>query len=312
MKYFIITVDTEGDNLWNWNEGEKITTQNVKAIPKFQALCERFEFKPVYLINYEMAMNDELVEYLKEKAKKNLCEIGIHIHAWNTPPVYKLEGKYNGNPYITEYPKEIMLEKVTFLKNLIEDRFDTKVISHRSGRWATNEEYFKVLKEVGIKIDCSVTPEINMSMLAGRSCKKGPNYTHFQKNTYSICDGIIEVPMSTRKVRRLVNGSLQHKIKCLLLGDALWMRILSENITDVKYLKNKIEKENKCNYIEFMLHSSELMPGGSPYFPSDKDVDQLFESLKRVFKDFSQNGYTGVTLKQYIKLTENIDRIYTP
>lgn len=53
MKYFIITVDTEGDNLWNWKEGKEITTQNAKAIPKFQELCERFKFKPVYLINYE-------------------------------------------------------------------------------------------------------------------------------------------------------------------------------------------------------------------------------------------------------------------
>lgn len=305
MKHFIITVDTEGDNLWNWKEGEEITTQNAKAIPKFQELCERFKFKPVYLINYEMAMNDDLVAYLKEKAKRNLCEIGIHIHAWNTPPEYKIEEKFNGNPYITEYPKEIMREKISGLKKLIEDRFETKVISHRSGRWATNEEYFEVLKEIGIKIDCSVTPEIDMSMLSGRSCSKGPNYTHFPKNTYSIYDGIIEVPMSTRKVRRLTHERLLHKIKCLLLGESLWMRILSKDITNIKYLKNEIEKENKCDYIEFMLHSSELMPGGSPYFPLDKDVNRLFESFEQVFKEFSQDGYIGVTLKEYVKLNED-------
>lgn len=305
MKYFIITVDTEGDNLWNWKEGKKITTQNAKAIPKFQELCERFKFKPVYLINYEMAMNDDLVAYLKEKAKRNLCEIGIHIHAWNTPPEYKLDEKFNGNPYITEYPKEIMREKISGLKKLIEDRFEIKVISHRSGRWATNEEYFKVLKEIGIKIDCSVTPEIDMSMLSGRSCSKGPNYTHFPKNTYPIDDGIIEVPMSTRKVRRLTHGRLLHKFKCLLLGESLWMRILSKDITNIKYLKNKIEKENKCDYIEFMLHSSELMPGGSPYFPLDKDVNRLFESFEQVFEEFSQDGYIGATLKEYVKLNKD-------
>lgn len=302
MKYFIITVDTEGDNLWNWNEGEKITTQNTKAIPRFQELCEEFSFKPVYLVNYEMAMNDELVAYLKEKVKRNLCEIGIHIHAWNTPPTYKLDEKFNGNPYITEYPKEIMFEKISNLKKIIEDRFETKVVSHRSGRWATNKEYFEVLKAAGVRVDCSVTPEINMSMLAGRSCKKGPNYTHFPKTTYSICDGIIEVPMSTRKVRRLVNGRLRHKIKCLLLGEALWMRILSKDITNVEYLKKKIEKEEKSDYIEFMLHSSELIPSGSPYFPSEKDVDQLFKSFRKVFNDFYLSGYRGVTLKEYINL----------
>ena len=28
MKTFLITVDTEGDNLWQWKPGEKITTEN--------------------------------------------------------------------------------------------------------------------------------------------------------------------------------------------------------------------------------------------------------------------------------------------
>ena len=29
MKNFIITIDTEGDNLWSWKEGNKITTKSI-------------------------------------------------------------------------------------------------------------------------------------------------------------------------------------------------------------------------------------------------------------------------------------------
>ena len=39
MKYFIITIDTEGDDQWNWKYGSKITTENVKYLPRFQKLC---------------------------------------------------------------------------------------------------------------------------------------------------------------------------------------------------------------------------------------------------------------------------------
>ena len=53
MPYFIITVDTEGDNLWKWKKGDPISTQNAVLIPRFQELCEKYNFKPVYLMNYE-------------------------------------------------------------------------------------------------------------------------------------------------------------------------------------------------------------------------------------------------------------------
>ena len=111
MKAFIITVDTEGDDLWHWKPGKEITTENTNYIPQFQELCEEYGFKPVYLTNYEMAMDDRWVSYSAQKAREGKCEIGMHLHAWNTPPEYDLENKYRGNPYITEYPDDVMEQK---------------------------------------------------------------------------------------------------------------------------------------------------------------------------------------------------------
>lgn len=45
-KYFIITIDTEGDNLWEWKEGTPIGTENVKYLSRFQELCSQYRFKP--------------------------------------------------------------------------------------------------------------------------------------------------------------------------------------------------------------------------------------------------------------------------
>jgi hypothetical protein len=56
---FLITIDTEGDNLWQKNDS--ITTENAKYLPRFQAVCEKYGFKPVYLTNYEMAIDPFLL-----------------------------------------------------------------------------------------------------------------------------------------------------------------------------------------------------------------------------------------------------------
>lgn len=52
---FLITIDTEGDNLWQ--KHDSITTENARYLPRFQQLCEKYGFKPVYLTNYEMAID---------------------------------------------------------------------------------------------------------------------------------------------------------------------------------------------------------------------------------------------------------------
>ena len=41
-KTVIITVDTEGDNLWKWDGLTSISTDNVNYITRFQDLCEEF------------------------------------------------------------------------------------------------------------------------------------------------------------------------------------------------------------------------------------------------------------------------------
>src|SRR5512144_2975448 len=46
---FLITIDTEGDNLWS--RPREITTGNARYLPRFQALCEKYGLKPTYLTN---------------------------------------------------------------------------------------------------------------------------------------------------------------------------------------------------------------------------------------------------------------------
>src|ERR1700675_1374261 len=101
---FIITIDPEGDDLWS--KPREITTRNAQYLPRFQSLCERFGFKPVYLTNYEMATSDAFVEFGRDVLARGTGEIGMHLHAWNSPPLVPLtRDDFHYQPYLIEYPE---------------------------------------------------------------------------------------------------------------------------------------------------------------------------------------------------------------
>lgn len=299
-KAFIITIDTEGDNLWNWEEGAPISTENAKYIPRFQELCEKYGFKPVYLTNYEMAQNDEWVKYAKSKESMGLCEIGMHIHAWNSPPEYPLARTFSGNPYITEYPAEIIEDKISNLTHYLENRFEIKMVSARSGRWATNDDYFKSLKSCDYKVDCSMTPDLDLSTIHGATVAGGNDYRAIKRYPHCLPSGIIEVPMTTKKIRHWANGSFKHSVASMLRGDRLWLRPHRKSFDELVLLSKSVDQE-KNGYLEFMMHSSELMPGGSPYFKSAEEVEKLYEVLNQYFAWIANNGYSGETLYHYVE-----------
>lgn len=167
QRYFIITVDTEGDNLWASHHGEPITTRNTKFLPRFQELCNKYGFKPVYLTNFEMANDEDFAAEAKEWLKSGQCEIGLHVHGWNNPPSYPLGGDKYAHAYLYEYPEDVMKEKLLVTHNLIKENFEVAPVSHRAGKWAMDERYFKMLNEIGIKVDCSYCPGVDWSNAIG-------------------------------------------------------------------------------------------------------------------------------------------------
>ena len=163
---FLITIDTEGDNLWQ--KHDSITTENARYLPRFQQLCEKYGFKPVYLTNYEMAIDPFYIEFAKDVIARGTAEIGMHLHAWNSPPTDPLtDDDWRHKPYLIEYSDAAMREKVAYMTHLLEDTFQTKMVSHRAGRWAFDERYARLLVEHGYLVDCSVTPRVNWKTAKG-------------------------------------------------------------------------------------------------------------------------------------------------
>lgn len=301
MKYFIITVDTEGDKLWDYKKGQEVKTENSLYIPRFQELCEKYGFKPVWLTNYEMASDNRYVEYIKPKMEQGLCEVGIHVHAWNNPPLYDLKGKYSGNPYLLEFPYEIMKAKFKTTYDLITSKFGKAPVTHRAGRWGMNDDYFKLLEEFDIKTDCSFTPTISWGKFTGETVNSGPDYTQVKRECHYI-GKVFEVPMTIRTTRLAKRGSWKHKLRVLLQKESIWLRPATASLQEMLWLCDIVNKESQTDYLEFMVHSSELMPNGSPYFKDNDAIEKLYEETEILFDKVKSLGYKGITLKEYLEL----------
>ena len=295
-RYFIITIDTEGDNLWGYKKGDQITTRNSKYIPRFQELCEKYNFKPIYLTNYEMLCDEEFVEYVRAKERENLCEVGLHLHAWNNPPVVDIKGPYSGNPYLIEYSDDDMRAKFDYLYKLFCDKIGHAPVSHRSGRWAMDERYFKLLAEYGVKIDCSVTPHIDWSQTKGVT-RGGSDYRTSLPTPYYV-NGVYEMPLTVVPSRRPLASSLKGNLRRLLSGCNLQLRPAVFSLAEMEYVIDCVSKSS-IDYAEFMMHSSELMSGGSPYFTDEAAIERMYADLERLFQYASLKGYVGATLQEY-------------
>ncbi|VFP79684.1 deacetylase [Candidatus Erwinia haradaeae] len=314
----ILTIDTEGDNLWH--NSDKITTKNTNFLPRFQELCEKYQFKTTWLTNYEMSIDPQYIEFAKNIITNKSGEIGMHLHAWNNPPLYNLtQNDLCYQPYLIEYPKKIMREKVIYITSLLEDTLQIKMRAHRAGRWAFNTFYAKLLIEQGYQVDCSVTPKINWQFSIGDpQGSGGTNYQKFFDYAYFIDQhdiskagqsSLLEVPMSTQykhsefinQIKKIYNN-LYYKKKCSTSVN--WLRPQKGNIAQMlKIVKNAILR--KKDYLEFMIHSSELMPGGSPTFKNKKDIDILYDNLEELFNYLHMRTISRSLSEYYIHKSKN-------
>lgn len=321
---FIVTVDTEGDNLWE--RPTRIETRNAAFLPRFQSLCERFGFKPVYLTNYEMAMSDAFVEFARDVAERGAGEIGMHLHAWNSPPLTPLtDDDYLHQPYLTEFPEQVMRRKIKRLTQLLEDRIGRRMLSHRAGRWGFDGRYAALLRAEGYRVDCSVTPGLSWCGNPGApQGKGGADYRYFPAGAYHFDPpridqpagaakegSLLEVPMTVvaggtyRRAPWLYRIPVLRRAANVLAPGLSWLCPVQPTIRAplLRHLQLMLQVARAARaqaplHLQFMIHSSELMPGGGPSFPGETEIERLYEHLELLFEDVSK-WCRGVTLEEF-------------
>jgi hypothetical protein len=313
---FLIVIDTEGDNQWARNR--VVTTENARYLRRFQELCERKALRPTYMTNWEMVNCPIFRELARDVLARGTAEIGMHLHAWHTPPFEPLTvDDYQHQPYLLEYPEEQMRVKIRVMTQTLEDTFGRKMVSHRAGRWGFDNRYARMLVEAGYLVDCSVTPHLSWRTHPGAPTGKGgPDFTNFPTEAYFLdldeirkpgTSSLLEVPMTVVRSAHPLACSLHRLVRNAprllrapinrLFPPACRLEPNGQNLHLLLRMVRQAKEQGK-DYVQFTLHSSEFMPGGSPKFPTQRSIETLYQHLEELFS-VTQHTFVGLTLHEY-------------
>lgn len=305
MTTLIVTVDTEEEGLWS---GQFPTTacpvSNISRLPDFQQLCSEFGVRPTYLVNTPVVEDDDACSILKPYQDNGLCEIGTHIHPWNTSPGGATYTPHSS--YLCNLPYEVQKEKLATVTEQIESRLGVRPVSFRAGRYGMGVEAATIIRELGYIVDSSVCPYTDYSG------DGGPDFRGAPYEPYWIGDelldardqgDLLEVPVSFgfshRRFEALfaidefLHASPLRKMKVVGILDRLNL---------VRKIKFSPEKgaANRLNQlaavyaalgapaIVMMFHSSSLLPGATPYVKTEADRERFLATMRGVF-DFCLN-----------------------
>ncbi len=320
---FLITIDTEGDNLWS--NASHATTKNAGFLPRFQSLCEAHGLRPTYLTNYEMAGAPVFQEFMRDALARGVAEVGMHLHAWDSPPILPLTADdMEYHPHLIEYSDQVMREKIHVMTDILEDTFGVKMLTHRAGRWSFDHRYAHMLVAEGYQTDCSVTPKVSWRSSVGDPSRTGgsdyrnfPDYAYWLDSRDISLAGdmpLLEVPMTilsrepawVTHTNRLIDESppvLRNSLSPIQrvlrrsFPPAVWLRPDGRNLSNLLQVVAQSLSENRL-YAEFMLHSSELMPGGSPAFKTEADIENLYAHLETLFA-YVRDSFVGMTMAEF-------------
>ncbi len=301
---FILTIDTEADN--QWDHGRTLTVENIRFVPRFQELCNKYHIKPTYLITSEVCEDSFARDIFSEYIENDEAEIGAHLHSWTTPPFLNKDGyRYNDrhHAFANELPEDLLLNKLRYLTDQIGTAFGKRPTSFRSGRYGFNEMIARALILNEYLVDSSITPYIDWSSNKGvPGLKGGPDFRKTRPFPYTYSDkgnALLEIPVTIiptkfplNKNTRLADLFFNNVNKNFILrsirsvffrNQPLWLRPLPW--MTLQHFDEIIREAGnlKLPYLVMMFHSSELMPNSSIYRTDSESIEKLYELLEGFF-----------------------------
>ena len=290
---FMVGVDTEADDQWTLEGRKRLSVENARALPRLQAVCEAFGVRPSYLVTHEMATREPARSILRDLAASGRCEIGAHLHPWSSPP-------YREEDLIGRYPSQLddasLETQLGELTSAIESSLGVRPVSYRAGRHGFDIRSLRILEKLGYRVDTSVDPLFNETRKGGPSFAGAPVSPYWPSRTNVRVAGnspVLEIPVSSATSPWLPK-SLESRFTSLpaipwrgyfkRLGlRAVWLRPSYSSVEDAKALASTLVARGVPT-LNMLFHSSELVPGGSPYNKTTDDVDRFFSRLESVFE----------------------------
>lgn len=315
MKYLIVSIDTEED-MPNWIPQRITTVRNILALPRLQELFNKHNITATYLVDQPVLEDNQSVKFFRNLVKNERCELGAHIHSWNTPP-FTFDEKDGKASYLSEYAKEVIFEKFKNFNELFIRKMGFAPVSYRGGRFGLNADILTTLSEYGYKVDSSIAPLMNFSADGGPDFRDFMLFPHWvQKTTEGRL--ILELPVTIALVhpfrqsfKRLyfripkwtkIRGAL-HRLN---LARLLWLRPTTFSLQEMAQLADHVLDVLKVPVLNIMFHSSEVCAGCSPYNKTEKNVDNFFDRLEGIFAYLVQErNVQSVGMAEFASICES-------
>ena len=312
MLKLLVGIDTEGDNQWDAAARRNQRFENIYALPRLHALFARHGVRPTYVITHPVATDARSAEVLRGLLAGGDCEIGAHHHAWETPPCS--EDDIRRHPYASSLPRGQFSAQLESLTGAIEGAVGSRPVSYRSGRFGFSADHVAALERCGYLVDSSVVPLFYETHKGGPEFVEAPLRPYFlayDNPTRPGSSALLEVPVSTALNRRLpktVQYAYARAPKPYMTKRALralrrlrtrWLRPSYSSLDDMMALARDLARWNEP-VLNLFFHSSEAIPGGSPYNRTQADLDGFFDRLERFLSYATRElGATPATFAEF-------------
>ena len=289
----LVGIDTEGDNQWDAAARLNQRFENIYALPRLHALFAKHGVRPTYVITHPVATDARSAEVLRTLLADGNCEIGAHHHAWETPPCS--DDDVRRHPYASMLPRAQFSAQLESLTGAIENAVGRRPVSYRSGRFGFSADHVTALEHCGYMVDSSVVPLFYEAHKGGPEFVEAPLRPYFlayDNPTRAGSSALLEVPVSTALNRRLPK-TLQYAyarapkpymtkraLRALRLLRTRWLRPSYSSLDDMIALARDLVRWDEP-VLNMFFHSSEAIPGGSPYNRTQADLDAFVDRLDR-------------------------------
>ena len=304
----LVTIDVEPDNVWNDTHSKSF--ENIKQLPKFHKLCVEFGIKPTYLVSWSVANDAVSAKIIEKLLAAGECEIGIHPHLWETPPFDDIDSTGRATVGL-DYEIKSLENKIYNLVKLIGSRF-MKPVSHRAGRWGIDLRQIKILKGLGISVDSSIIPGVDWSSTGILDHSDAPLSPYYISATdlFDVgCKGVLEIPCTIKPGLKVFGLEKKRYLKSLIQRanfGSKWLRASPDCSPEL--LKDiSTWAAHQSLPLNLMSHSSEFLPGGSPYWNSAEDITSHFNLYKSLFSFWRSQGMKSVTLSEFSSNYQSIN-----
>jgi len=293
-----LTVDVEEEGLFSGSyPAHPASPASPAHLRRLIPLCRDHRLPLTLFCTYPVIQDPKSREIVAWWQGEMGAELGIHLHPWNTPPLTPDDGEDPRFPRIERLEAKLATQTRSHRELL-----GCTASSFRMGRFDFRPEFGGLLPRYGLRVDSSLLP-------LGWS-KNGPHRFLVPYEPHFLGPGFLEVPPTMTPI---VPGSELFVEKIAQWSPRIIRSLLLEGFRTIAAagtqptmyfgpimrLAANLHLSRGGRFLTLYLHSSELMPGGSPLSRDLAAVDRLVDRLRRFFDGLATHHLLhGVTLSQ--------------